>query len=196
MHDKEREHVGTLSPLPSEAVEITGARASQANTREGATDRALNRDFARLYEDLRRIVARAVHDPDLASDITAITFERAYSAWVKGNPAALSLAYMKAAAVNVRRDLARTERREARRRTQIRPGKPTTPEQVLQANELLTRMVRAIDCLPPRMRACFVAVELGGQSIEDWARQRGVSRKAVDKNLTAARKRLRDLIGE
>lgn len=194
VHDEEREHVGTPSPLTEDAVETTGAQSADAGNQNCAAVRGLNRDLARLYEELSRSVAQFVHDPDLAADITAIALERAYASWVKGNGTALSLGYMKAAAANVRRDLARTERRESTRRTHLRPVKPSTPEQILEANELLSRMQRAIDRLPPRMRACFVAVELGGQSIDEWSRQCGVSRKAVDMCLTAARKRLRDLV--
>jgi len=133
MHNQERGHSGTPSPVTWEVAEAA-ARSSDLGARKGSTDRELNRNFARLYEDLRRIVGQVVHDPDLAADITAITFERAYSTWLKGKSAALTLAYMKAAAANVRRDLARTERREATRRTQLRAENHPVP--VLKLRDL------------------------------------------------------------
>ena len=65
-----------------------------------------------------------------------------------------------------------------------------SPEQAAEARQRLNRTIEAIKLLPPKTRRAFELHKLQGLSHEETARALGVSRKTVEKQVSAALRQL------
>ncbi len=57
---------------------------------------------------------------------------------------------------------------------------------------LITSLKEAIDNLPDRQKEVFLKTKVGGQSQKEVATELGITVKAIEKNVAAAKKRIRD----
>jgi RNA polymerase sigma-70 factor (ECF subfamily) len=146
--------------------------------------------FEDLFGELRRHVLAFIPDPDVADDIVSEVLWRVWQQRQLLQPFPPVRSYLESsirnAALNYRRGEARRRAREAK---SMQPF-PATPEEDLIAVEAGNKYANALAHLPLRCRYYYQRVELDGIRISDLAKLDGVSRKAVEKQLTEARRRL------
>jgi RNA polymerase sigma-70 factor (ECF subfamily) len=137
---------------------------------------------------------------DLAQDLYVKIAARAASPAAAGpveNPAAL----LYRMALNLMLDRARGEARSAARdadwrsaHTVLRGREEVADEppadEAAAARQRLSRLVAAVEALPPQMRRAFTLHKLEGLSHAETARAMGVSVKSVEKHVSAALKAL------
>ena len=71
-----------------------------------------------------------------------------------------------------------------------------SPEFVMEENEYMTRLQRAIEELTPEQRAAFLLNRIEGKKHQEIAEMLGISRKAVEKRIYLALARLKEKIGD
>jgi RNA polymerase sigma-70 factor (ECF subfamily) len=62
-------------------------------------------------------------------------------------------------------------------------------------DHLITSLTEAIDNLPDRQKEVFLKTKVGGQSQKEVATELGITVKAIEKNVAAAKRRIRDELG-
>ena len=159
-------------------------------------------------DDLVRFFAIRMKSRAAAEDLIQDLYVR-LSGLVVGEPIDNPSAYLYRLASNLMLDRMRHDRRTLARDTawrQTRTGaaNPRTrdgaagedvadeasPEQTVWARQRLNQTVAAIASLPPRTRRAFELHKLGGLSQEETAQTLGVSRKTVEKQISAALRRV------
>jgi RNA polymerase sigma-70 factor (ECF subfamily) len=145
----------------------------------------LNRDYLKLRDRL----ARRFGSADFATEILHETYLRLGAADSGGairNPDA----YLYRTALNVAADARKEDRRwvdkvtiEAVRR---RDDHELDPEEILQARQEWRALLAALDELPARRRAVFLAARLEELSHREIAQQLGLSTDTVDRELKQA----------
>lgn len=70
-----------------------------------------------------------------------------------------------------------------------------SPEFILEGNEYMSRLQRALEDLPPEQRTAFLLNRIEGKKHQEIAEMMGISRKAVEKRIYAALSMLREKIG-
>jgi RNA polymerase sigma-70 factor (ECF subfamily) len=160
----------------------------------------LSRAYLARREDLIRYFAARLRSREAAEDLIQDLFVRVCSLEI-GAPIDNPSAYLFRLAHNMMLDRLRSRQRsgardEAWRRTQSAEfaGQDivdaASPEQAAEASERLRRTLLAIQSLPPRTRRAFEMHRLEGLSQEQTAQALGVSRKTVEKQVSAALKHL------
>jgi RNA polymerase sigma-70 factor (ECF subfamily) len=71
-----------------------------------------------------------------------------------------------------------------------------SPEFILEENEYMTRLQKAIEELSPDQRTTFMLNRVEGKKHEEIAEMLGISRKAVEKRIYTALAILREKIGD
>jgi len=168
------------------------------------TDKSLHSDLLRAYlakrADLVRYFAGRLRSREAAEDLIQDLFVRV-QALEPSEPIENTSAYLFRLANNLMLDRLRSNQRtagreEAWRRTQGAEFAghdvmdEASPEQAAAARERLRRTLAAIQGLPPRTRQAFQLHRLEGLSQEQTAQALGVSRKTVEKQVSAALKQL------
>jgi len=108
---------------------------------------------------------------------------------------------------NLMLDRLRTEQRAAARdgawvelsTTRIGPdpmSEDASPERVAAARQRMARLTEGIDHLPPQTRRAFVLHKLEGLTHAETAQRLGVSQKTVEKQISAALRRLLAHLGD
>jgi RNA polymerase sigma factor (sigma-70 family) len=151
------------------------------------------------YGKLRDRLMRRFGSADFATEILHDTYLRLDAAEMAGtvlNPGA----YLYRVALNVAADSKRADRRwvdkatiEALRR---RDDHELDPEQISQAREEWRMLALALDELPPRRRAIFVAARLDERPHREIAQRFGVSVDTVDRELKLALDVFADRLGK
>jgi DNA-directed RNA polymerase specialized sigma24 family protein len=150
----------------------------------------------RAFEQLRQFliarISRDCRDNDAAEDVIARVLERAIvsGAWrVKGR------GYWVRACQNELRNYCRGEKRHNHviHHRSASTHSPTVHDDVA-AEKLKLRWVLGVLDLPKRTREAYLIVEVAGSSIDAAAVQMGISRKAVEMRLAAARHELHNLL--
>ncbi|MEO0698404.1 MAG: RNA polymerase sigma factor, partial [Pseudomonadota bacterium] len=153
-------------------------------------EQALEANSARL---LRFLTART-RNPDLAQDL----LQQARVKLIEGAPPAKvddPLAYLYRMLENMARDHRRSEQARVKRNrdwgdrgegiTELRAD-PTTPERSALDRDYLDRVLAALDTLPDRTKAIFLAYRVEGVSQKDIAADHDISLSAVEKHLQRA----------
>ncbi len=71
-----------------------------------------------------------------------------------------------------------------------------SPEYILEGNEYMSRLQRAIEDLSPDQRAAFLLNRIEGMKHQEIAEMLGVSRKTIEKRIYGALAILREKLGE
>lgn len=145
--------------------------------------------LVRDYLKLKKRLMRRFGSADFATEILHETYLRlgtVDSVALVRNPAA----YLYRAALNVAADSRDEDRRwvdkatiEAVRR---RDDYELDPEEIFHAQQEWKALLEALDELPPRRRAVFLAARLQGLAHREIAQQLGVSTDTVDRELKQA----------
>jgi RNA polymerase sigma-70 factor (ECF subfamily) len=145
--------------------------------------------YAREYPRVAASVALATRSPDLAEDATAEAFARALANWPKVREMNVPAAWVYRVAVNqVRSVLRRTllERRWAERHRSEPDVEVALPDPALW---------RAVRTLPDRQRTVIALRYVLDLPEAEIASALGISRGTVAATLSAARRRLAQLVG-
>jgi RNA polymerase sigma factor (sigma-70 family) len=166
---------------------------------EGAQSE-LMRAYLAKRDDLVRYFGARLRSREAAEDLIQDLFVRV-SGLEPGEPIDNPSAYLFRLANNLMLDRVRSSQRSGAREAAWRrehtvefSGEDVvdepSPEQASAARERLRRTLEAIKSLPPRTRRAFEMHRLEGLSQEQTALTLGVSRKTVEKQVSAALKQL------
>lgn len=176
----------------------------QASGPESPSDLMLA--FLAMRQDLIRFFAGRLRSASAAEDLIQDLYVRLAAADPNAKIDNAS-AYLYRLASNLMIDRLRSENASRARDDAWRGGSPTTvreqpaadepsPEQTAWARQQLARMVDAVRLLPPRTQEIFRLHKLDGLSHQETALALGISRKAVEKQISAALKILVVRIGK
>ena len=155
--------------------------------------------YARSRTVLRPALAGRLGSPDDAEDVLHEAFIRFLNVY-SGRSIANPLALLGRIAMNIVRDLGRSERLR-RTRIEAQGGQislgphPHSPETICADQQSLRRAQAVIDRLPPRCREVFLLHRLDGMPQAEVARVLGISRSMVEKHLSRADRQVRDELG-
>lgn len=155
--------------------------------------------LAKRAELVRFFTARASSSTEAEDIVQEIYLKIASSAEQPDNPGA----YLYRLGSNVMVDRARARRRSmSRDDTYYRAFRVETPggdaidepdpDAAIDARRALSRVMVAVNALPPQCRRVFLMHKVEGLSYAEVAEKLGVSRSAVEKHMIAALKRLAD----
>jgi RNA polymerase sigma-70 factor (ECF subfamily) len=149
----------------------------------------------RLYRFALRLTGDAHAAEDLAQEVLLRAWRRRDSL---RDPAAGS-GWLFRIAVNLWRDLLRRQRSPVSRAgplPELACARWPNPEQALAHREELVQALHALDSLPARQREVLYLCACEGLKAAEIARVLDVSRDAVKANLSLARKKMRESLGE
>jgi RNA polymerase sigma-70 factor (ECF subfamily) len=155
-------------------------------------------DFNRLYRDSRprilRTLVAMVGDVGAAEDCVQDTFVKAYKAWPRWKPDAPAEAWLHRIAIRVAISHRRRERLRDAGALILRLGRSGTedPQEDVESQDLLTALRR----LPPDQAAAVVLRHHHGYSNREIAAALGVPESTVSARLNAAKRKLRDDLGD
>lgn len=188
-------------------IELAGLRTVNAIVTDGqdnARSQAAKGDLPGIYlakrEDLIRYFTARLRSRESAEDLIQDLFVRLCALQPHAaidNPSA----YLFRLANNMMLDRLRSTQRSGARDEAWRRSHgadvggqavmdTASPEQAAAARERLRRTLEAIESLPPRTRRAFELHRLEGLSQEQTARTLGVSRKTIEKQVSAALKQV------
>lgn len=171
-----------------------GGTGIDAVSQEGA--RGFIEDlFARHHDEIYRFVARMVHDPELAADLTQDAFVKAFRAQHTLHDRTQARAWLYQIARRVALD-------ELRHRRVIRlvpwvgesTGAAPSAEHAFMETCGSSELKRALDRIPERQRTALLLNELQDLSGIELAAALGVSHVAARAVLSRARKHLREAL--
>jgi RNA polymerase sigma-70 factor (ECF subfamily) len=151
-------------------------------------DAEFERFFVTQYDSILRALDAATGDHEVAVDATQDAFIKAHTRWSLIRTYEAPDTWVRRVAINVSRDRMRSERRRRNREATHDPSAQlsTTDQFEADAN------VRALlDQLPQRQREVARLFYVDDHSVDDIARQLGVSSGTVKSYLAEARDRLR-----
>lgn len=157
-------------------------------------------------DDLVRFFAARLRSMAAAEDLVQDLYVRVASL-VGDEPVENPSAYLYRLASNLMLDRLRSDRRSGARdsawlqshRRELggeAVADEPSPEQNVAGRQRLAQLTRAIADLPPKTRRAFELHKLEGLTQEETARTLGVSRKTVEKQISAALQRLLARLGE
>jgi len=156
-------------------------------------------DFDRLYRQtyprLLRTAYGVLGDPCSAEDCVQEAFVRAFEAWPRFRPERPAEAWLQQITVNVAISHQRRQRLRAVGEVLRRLGRPQpSPDPAALSDD--AAVVAALAALPPRLSATFVLRYYHGYTNREIAQSLRISERAVGLRLSAARRQLRDRLGE
>ena len=152
---------------------------------------SLRRLLVAEYGSLKQRLARRFGSADFAGEVL-------HEAWLRldrmegAAPGAIvqnPIAYLYRVALNVAADQQRQERRLARPQIEAiiqNAVEELDPSRVAEARFELNRLASALEALPPRQRAVFVASRLEGLPHKQIAARLGITVRVVDRDLKIA----------
>jgi len=155
-------------------------------------------DFNRLYRDSRPRILRTlmamVGDVGAAEDCVQDTFVKAYKAWPRWKPDAPAEAWLHRIAIRVAISHRRRERLRETGALILRLGRSGNqdPQDGVAAQDLLDALRR----LPPDQAAAVVLRHHHGYTNREIAAALGIPESTVSARLVAAKRKLRDDLGE
>jgi RNA polymerase sigma-70 factor (ECF subfamily) len=156
-------------------------------------------DFDRLYRQAYRGLLRTAYavlgDPGSAEDCVQETFLRAFEAWPRYRPERPPEAWLQQITVNVAISYRRRLRLRAAAELVRRLGRPQPPPDPAALAEG-AELVAALAAMPPKLSATFVMRHYHGFTNREIAAILRVSERTVGARLSAARRHLRDRLGE
>lgn len=151
---------------------------------------ALQTLFLASFDDLARRLTRRLRSADLAEEAMQETFLRLRRG---GELAELERPkdFLFRIALNIARDRHRNETRRLTRAEALEAvdliDETPTPDQVAEARSDMAAMTRALDELPPRRRAMFIAAWVDEEPREAIAARHGISLSTLKTELRMAR---------
>jgi RNA polymerase sigma-70 factor (ECF subfamily) len=156
-------------------------------------------DFDRLYRRAYPVLLRTAYgvlgDSASAEDCVQEAFLRAFEAWPRFRPERPPEAWLQQITVNVAISHRRRQRLRAVAELVRRLGRPLPPPDPAALAEGAA-LVAALAALPPRLSAAFVMRHHHGYTNREIAAILRVSERTVGARLHAARRELRDRLGE
>jgi RNA polymerase sigma-70 factor, ECF subfamily len=185
----------TTLPLPVIAPEAP-ARSDRELVRACAEGDAealgalFDRHQARVHRCLTRLVGRHA-DVD---DLVQATFLEVMSAAARFRGEALVSTWLVAIAANLARQQLRAWKRLSHDAVELADDRPD-PRENAARRQIVSRLERAIELLPHRLREAFVLCDLEQVRCVDAARLLGVPEGTLARRLHEARMRLRSAVG-
>ena len=145
--------------------------------------------FEDQYDTLRAYAARKARDPIMAQDLVHEAYLKLAGQPAKQvlNPKAFMFRVIKnLLADNVRREKTRGARQDEVGFTTMQSSAAVDPERQLAGRQELSRLLAAVDELPPRCRECFILRRFDELTTEEIALRMGISRNMVEKHLRFA----------
>lgn len=181
-------------------MHIVDSRQDKDGEGGGPPGSDLMQAYMARRDDLVRYFAGRLRSREAAEDLIQDLYVR-LSALETGEPIENPSAYLFRLANNMMLDRLRSNQRSGARDEAWRRSRSAdlggqevvdeaSPEQAAAARERLRRTLDAIRNLPPRTRRAFELHRLDGLSQEQTAQALGVSRKTVEKQISAALKQL------
>jgi RNA polymerase sigma-70 factor (ECF subfamily) len=156
-------------------------------------------DFDRLYRQaypgLLRTAYAVLGDPSSAEDCVQDAFLRAFEAWPRFRPERPPMAWLQQITVNVAISYRRRRRLRAVAELVRRLGRPQPPPDPATLAEGAA-LVATLAALPPKLSAAFVMRHYHGFTNREIAAILRVSERTVGARLSAARRQLRDRLGQ
>jgi len=156
-------------------------------------------DFDRLYRQtypgLLRTAYGVLGDPCSAEDCVQEAFLRAFEAWPRFRPERPAEAWLQQITVNVAISHRRRRRLRAVAEVVRRLGRPQPPPDPAALTDE-AGVIAALAALPPKLSATFVMRHYHGYTNREIAQILRVSERTVGMRLSAARRLLRDGLGE
>lgn len=159
--------------------------------------RSLQRLIDRYWTPLHAFATRLIGSADAADDVVQRAFIRLWErreAWLPGSDPRLIL-------YTVVRNLALNElesdRARVRRQSQPRASPPAiaTPAQILDENELVRLLEKAISLLSPRRREALLLARFDHMTHAEIAEVMGLAQRTVTNHITAALAELEGAVG-
>jgi RNA polymerase sigma factor (sigma-70 family) len=163
-----------------------------------ATWAALRALFVDRYSEFKHRLARRLGSADLAAETLQETWLRLER---PGNPGVVERpdAYLFRIALNVAADRRDADhRRLALSEIEVLrhlDDDELDPERIAESRSEITALARALDELPPRCRAIFVAARLDGTPHKDIAARYGISTRMVERELKRALEHCSERLG-
>src|SRR5215831_582179 len=156
-------------------------------------------DFDRLYREayprLLRTAYGVLGDACSAEDCVQDAFVRAFEAWPRFRPERPPEAWLQQITVNVAISHRRRQKLRAVAEVVRRLGRPQPPPDPAALADGAA-VVAALAALPPKLSATFVLRHYHGYTNREIAASLGVSERTVGLRLSAARRQLRDRLGD
>lgn len=160
--------------------------------------RDLIQELVAHYGDLRRQLTRDLRDPHYAADIAQSSFERVYvhamglRASRSREVADADIESPRALLFRVARNLCiddarkrKTAQEWTRQQLVVRHSAPSS-EYLAAQRQVLTRVVQALEKLPPRRREVFILFRAHGYTRAEIAEQLNITEMAVAKHMVRA----------
>lgn len=151
---------------------------------ESGADEGLAVLFRERYGPTVRLAFVMTSDAQLAEDLAQEAFVRTWRAWGRIRDPEAAAGYVRATVMNLARSSLRRRLVEAKYRLRREPDRE--PDE----STLRIDLIRALQDLPPRQRACIALRYLDDLSEEDTARALGVSVGTVKSQTHKGLKRL------
>jgi RNA polymerase sigma-70 factor (ECF subfamily) len=146
-----------------------------------------------------RLALRLTADPHAAEDLTQDTFLRAWPARARLRDERALRVWLFRIAANLWRDRLRRDRSPIARAGPLAGneiGEQASPERIAAGKDELSRTLDALNALPPRQREVLYLNACEELTSAEIAEILAMSRGAVKANLSLARKRMRELVGD
>lgn len=157
-----------------------------------SNERAFRELFNRYYKILVAAALQVLKEQDQAKDMVQDLFF-----WLWKNRETLDIqssvpGYLKRATINRCLNLLKKEQKFNDSESWEEPlNSSPTPQEIMEGEEMETKVQKALDELPERCRIVFSLKRIEGYSIKEIAEQLDISPKTVENQITKALKHLR-----
>jgi len=151
---------------------------------------ALQQIMDLFWNPLMAFSLQLLNDRDDAADATQTTFVRLWNHRGDWQPGSLR-SYLFRLTRNLALDRIRAEKARTLRQRASAPPPPRTPEEILECDEVIGEVDRAVQALPPRRREVFSLAYLHGLSYRQIAEIMEISENTVSNQMTRALAELR-----
>lgn len=151
---------------------------------------ALQQVMDLFWNPLTAFALQFLNDRDDAADVAQSTFVRLWNHRGDWQPGSLR-SYLFRLTRNNALDKIRAEKARATRQQASPPPPPRTPAEVLECDEVIGEVDRAVQSLSPRRREVFTLAYLHGLSYRQIAEIMGISENTVSNQMTKALAELR-----
>lgn len=199
----------TILPLPRPEPEAPTSRPSAAKTPEvrgqefdevevmrrlqSGDTAALQQIMDLFWNPLTAFSLQFLNDRDDAADVTQSAFVRLWNHRGDWKPGSLR-SYLFRLTRNIALDKLRAEKARSARQQASTPPAPRTPAEVLECDEMIGEVDRAVQALSPRRREVFTLAYLHGLSYRQIAEIMEISENTVSNQMTKALAELRTIL--